>query len=361
MNRLFGQSGVWTAIRHVLLGAGVLETDGVYQIGVKVMSYRIGPDWQNHGIHRAVVHDQRLLQRIGRYRNQPAQLSPRQGHIARWLREVRVDASAARPWIAQQGRSLRQHFTALRIAALQTGQAELVADRFGRVHSPVTNLRRKVRPALRIDGQELVELDVACAQPLLLGYLAGKLLSGDWKLSNVRRLGSAGRLDDAFDGMELSPCSIVPPPDLADYLAVCQGGHFYRAMADAWGLPCDSRRHLSAVKRLVFRRILFGHVRHGNGFWESFQRRWPTLASVLEMIKRDDHGTSARACQRLESRLMIDGVVETLRLYHAGLPIQTIHDSALVVRDPSAIETVRRVMQTEFQQRLGLSPRIKAG
>jgi hypothetical protein len=77
---------------------------------------------------------------------------------------------------------------------------------------------------------------------------------------------------------------------------------------------------------------------------------------TLEEIKQNDHGTSARACQRIESRLMIDGVVERFRLQYPDLPILTIHDSVLVVRD--AVEIARAAILAEFAG-IGLRPSIK--
>ena len=118
----------------------------------------------------------------------------------RWPREVRVDEAMARPWTCQSERSVKQHLTVLRIAVVQSGTAPVIVDKYGRVHSPVTNLRRAVRPALRIQGQALAEVDVSNAQPLLLGFIVAKLLAGDWSLKQVKRLGSARELRDPFHG-----------------------------------------------------------------------------------------------------------------------------------------------------------------
>jgi hypothetical protein len=80
------------------------------------------------------------------------------------------------------------------------------------------------------------------------------------------------------------------------------------------------------------------------------------VATALETIKRDDHGTSARACQRIEAELMIEGVVGQLLLHHPTVPILTIHDSLLVRRRD--VEQAREAISTAFMQ-LGLKPTVK--
>jgi hypothetical protein len=251
---------------------------------------------------------------------------------------------------------MKQHLTVLKIKAIQSGEARLVVDDYGRVHSPLTNLRRAVRPALRINDQALVEIDVSNAQPLLLGFLVAKLLAGDWSLSQVKRLGSKGPFVDPFGGMELKRWSNEVPPDLLDYIGVCERGAFYQTVAEVWSTPCESRKQKNEIKRLVFRRLLFGRVAPGRRHWIAFRRRWPSVALMLDEIKRPDHGTSARACQRIESRLMIQGVADRLRRQHPEVQFQTIHDSVLTLRD--TIQVVKEVMRAEFGA-IGLVPRFK--
>ena len=37
---------------------------------------------------------------------------------------------------------------------------------------------------------------------------------------------------------------------------MCQGGQFYQALAEAWGLPCVAPRDKNKVKRLAFKYVL---------------------------------------------------------------------------------------------------------
>jgi hypothetical protein len=113
--------------------------------------------------------------------------------------------------------------------------------------------------------------------------------------------------------LHLSPCLGALPADLVDYMEVCQSGGFYRALAEEWGRPCGTRIEKNRIKKLTFQYVMFGPPRPGRRYWEAYRRRWPTVAHVLEEIKAGEHGTAARACQRIESSLMIGGVVERYR------------------------------------------------
>jgi hypothetical protein len=240
---LFGKSGNWNAIREALLAGGVLECDEHYKIGERAKGYRLGPTWSNREQHLATIRNRRLLVRIANVQaKQQCGILwvPEHEHLDHWLRQVRVDEATARPWICHQRRSRRQHYTALRVAAIQSGESSVTVDSYGRVHSPITNLKRYVRPALRIHGQPLIETDVSSCQPLLIGFMAAKLLVGDWGLAQVKHLGSEGPIWDGFANLPMERWRADLPQDLLDYIGTCERGLFYQALADAWGLPFES-------------------------------------------------------------------------------------------------------------------------
>ena len=122
MKPLFGRSGRWNEIRHLLLDLEILECDGRYQIGEKAKWYRVGPTLQEHAVHLVTLRDQRLLARIGAaeaMRKHRTAWGPAHDHLARWLREARVDPATARRWVSQWKRSTKQRLTHLRILRLR--------------------------------------------------------------------------------------------------------------------------------------------------------------------------------------------------------------------------------------------------
>ncbi len=393
---LFGRSGRWNEIRQFLLDHRFLECDESYKVGEKAKWYRLGAALWNHKLGRAAIRDKHTASRIRKLEavqsNRDVWTSAHHW-IARWLCETTVDEKQASRWIRQRCRNLAQHLTALKIEVIQTGRANPNVDPYGRVHSAVVNLRSAVRPALRISGRPLVEVDISNSQPLLIGYIVAKVITNEWTVDEVRALGKKASEDAHFSGyyllnaerqekeapgktntqessreqrekrstnclpiLHLSPLSDELPADLVDYLEVCQHGGFYQALAKAWCLPCEPGKAKNRIKELAFKYVLFGRPRPGNRFWDALRRYWPTVARVIEAIKIEDHGSVARACQRIEASLIVGGVVERFRVKYPDIPIQTIHDSVLVHSE--SVELAKKIIGQVFGT-IGLSPNLK--
>ena len=378
----------------MLLERGLLECDESYQVGEKSKWYRLGPALWRHKPSRTVIRDSRSVGRIKKLeavQNNRDLWEPAHHHIAGWLQKTTVDEKQVAPWIRQRCRSIKQHVTALRVEVIQGGRATPKVDPYGRVHGAVVNLRSAARPALRINGKPLAEIDVSNAQPLLLGYVVAKVVANDWTVQQVIHQGEKASAGRRFSGyyklspsnseeedqqsnreqsntrsgestticvpiLHLSPISAELPADLDNYLSDCQHGNFYQSLGEAWGLPCDPGKAKNRIKRLTFKYILFGRSRPYKCYWKAVRGRWPTVSRVIEEIKSEDHGTVARACQRIEASLIIGGVVERFRLDYPDVPIQTIHDSVLVPPEwiDLAIAVIRQVFGT-----IGLVPGLK--
>jgi hypothetical protein len=359
MERLFGRHGVWNEVKTFLLEAGVLECDGAFAKGVKAMHYWVSARWCVRGITKVEIRNRKLRERVKCKRERDnAELSPAQAHLQAKLKLVRVDLASAGPVVLQATSEVQRATEDIQIQLLQSGIADLLVDRFGRCHSPVTNMRRVLRPSLRFGGLPIAELDVANSQPMLLACITTKILAADWPIDAIRRMGTDEVTQATYDELGLIPASHEPPTDVQEFMAICREGRFYEAMGNTWGLPTDTPDARDHVKEMSYKHILFGPVRPDNQLWEAFRQRFPNLAEVVRELKSDDYRRVARACQRLEASLVIGGMVESLRVNEPGLGIQTIHDSVLTVDDDDAIETVRNAMVVSFE-RIGHAPTIR--
>ena len=59
----------------------------------------------------------------------------------------------------------------LLVERISPGQHRFIPDAYGRVHNAITSLHRTLRPALRIAGQPLGNVDIVNSQPALLAVL----------------------------------------------------------------------------------------------------------------------------------------------------------------------------------------------
>jgi hypothetical protein len=353
---LFGESGKWNKVRTALLKAQILECDEIYRKDQKSKWYRLGDKSVGYEPYLATITDHRLLARLNKAdtRSNLTVSLPAHQHLANWITEFRVDMNAAKPWICRR-HNLRKHaLTFAGICQLQSGEGGIVVDDYQRAHSPITNMRRDVRHALRVNCQPLEELDLSNSQPLILGLMTAYLVTGEWKLDDVRRLGTKGPLSDPFPNLPMTRVAdILLPDDLRDYLDICERGQFYHALGEVWNLPWTKK---SEIKRLAYRCVLFGRPRPGGFRWEAFKSRWLSVSNMLFALNSESKGASARACQRIESNLIIGGVVGRLRRCRPEEPVQTIHDSVLVTS--ASVPVVRQIMFDEFES-VGLTPTIE--
>ena len=215
----------------------------------------------------------------------------------------------------------------------------LIVDPFGfRVHSIVTRTASVIRPFLRLDGQELTELDVANAQPLLL---AAALRRPDICTSYVGLAHHIGRGQPDLP-RRLVWCSKVPPAEVDLFSALCENGELYEFLQADGNFP-DRK----TVKRLLYRDVLFCKPRVRGAMTKVFARPFPGLFNAIITLKRTQgYKAVAMLLQRLESHIMIDCVCQRLVDEQPGLPFLTIHDSALVVVGQG--ETVCGLIVDEF-------------
>jgi hypothetical protein len=145
------------------------------------------------------------------------------------------------------------------------------------------------------------------------------------------------------------------PPDLEEYIRVCESGRFYEELASALGLPCSCSAEREKIKGVAMW-LLNGDVPSGHPRWVAFTGRWPTVTSYLAGLKRADHCRAAHALQRAESDLMIRGVCAELMERHPEEALLSIHDALLA--PPSGVEDVIQVIR-QLWGRVGASPALR--
>lgn len=394
MNPLFGRSGVWNKVRGQLIASGVVECDERYTPGVKAMFYRLGPDWLARDTERRPIADSKFARRLSVHEASRIARSEAMQDIYEFLtsslRELTIDERATRRHTSNP-RSLRHRYNRMSVAAIEHGEWRLEPCPYGRLHTNVSSMSRKLRPALRWHGEPVAEVDVAGMQPILVGLMTAEWAEGRTTIETIRTAGRKAppttQEQEPGEGRGINtqchpiqqllnkPDGCLLPTgarsglsrDLADYLAVCESGHFYEALASLWGLDLGDDAQRSRLKRSAFRLVLFGPTRPRNTKWLKFRSKWPTVAAFLELAKAnpdgvpprtkaDYYGVPARASQRLESELMIAGVCGRLMVEHPETPIWTIHDAVLI--PPHAVDVVKRTIEAVFAT-IGLRPTLK--
>lgn len=201
------------------------------------------------------------------------------------------------------------------------GQTHFIIDDFSaRIHTTVTNLPKRFRRYLQGPSKSrLVELDIACSQPLFAAVAAK----------------AAGY-------------------DCPSYLSACESGEIYEIIKKSHRM----RKTASAKKNIMYH--LFRDPSYPESRIEPYlQKHYPQFYQFVADFKgnRHDGGVKlAMEMQKAELSLVVDGLCKRILEERPETFILTIHDSLLV--EPQDTLWVETCFMDEFQK-LGVTPTIR--
>lgn len=197
----------------------------------------------------------------------------------------------------------------------------------GRIYSTLTNLPKLFRPFLSIDSESFYELDIASSQPLLVSFLYRKWC--DYNCVDVQK-------------------------DGADYQEICESGDFYNVFGKY--VKKNNVRVDETFKVDVFSRIFFNEEYYKeNTYQKLFKKRFPSIATCIKDIKKNNYKDVARKLQEIEADLIINKI--STRLIAEGITdFFTIHDSISVLNKDK--KRTKQIMMEEFGK-VNLRPTIK--
>jgi hypothetical protein len=183
----------WRAIwKHLVEDTGIVECDMVCEQGRKCLGYRIAEAYRDtHKVCCPVDEVNRKVAAL--YADERRDWLPVHHWLAGKFGTLGIDLGQALEEIktlkprkhkkGERGMTVREYRKSLadQVNCIADGQHYLEPDKFGRVHTPLTNMRTQLRECLRVNGGKLVEIDLANSQPLFLGLLVLDWLGGTSK------------------------------------------------------------------------------------------------------------------------------------------------------------------------------------
>lgn len=376
-------------LRHHLIDAGVIESDGHWVVGHKAIAYRLAERFHTKAL-RLTVKDRRLARRIKEHRGERSYFSLTldvHKYLRAWYERLEIDVGRA----TQVALTMDRPFLQLSLVEMiASGNQEFSYCKQGRVHTVVTRLSRSLRSCLHFQGSPLVNIDVKNSQPLLLGLVLLQYRSAGNSFLNIHSFDSCGNdpylhlmagpslhfasssssrnsprdprpsitmsiLEKEVErimGGGMSERERLLKPDEVRYVTLCEAGTLYEHLHERGGLAGISR---DEVKVRVFREVLYGQNRAVTGFTRAFGEAFPNVTEVVRAAKRKDYTHLACLMQRLESTIMINRVCRSLMDEHPDVPVVTIHDS--IMTTPDHVGLVSRLIRREFN-RVGLTPML---
>ena len=180
----FMPRGRLTAIRDALEDAGVIRVRKFCVPGEMCFGYQLLHP-HNQGFSHYQPTTKSLVARIKAHRVKEfrAVRLPIHRDLRRYIKALRIDEQAALH--AVEGTPFQRSAQVAMVRAIAQGDFFTVADRFGRFHTNLTNLKANLRPFLCYRESRLVNLDIANSQPMIFCLLLVRLLSNQDQLDNL--------------------------------------------------------------------------------------------------------------------------------------------------------------------------------
>jgi len=223
---------------------------------------------------------------------------------------------------------------------------------YGRFHSNFTGLPKEMRMGLTIKtGEPLASIDATNIQPLLIGIIARQQHQRSSKLllpichtiSEYISLGEAGQNYEF--AQEKLKAGDVGSYDVTNW----EEEEVFQVDPSKWSRDQVKKAFLICVFDTIEAMKL-------NPIYQVLVKYFPAVAQYIVQVKQGGHQELAKECQRLESKIMIDGVAGAMLKAFPESPILTIHDEIIV--PVSRIGDVRQLIKAEFAK-LGACPHVK--
>ena len=354
-----------------LIDRGIIERNDSYWAG--------DPTYGSRPFTKAVRFTERY--RTGRFRlfQLTRVASKRAATKVRNVDPQNLEASGMHLWqnlqrfgLANPEKVTGDTWTYYTVARWTRGDHHATRCQYRRFHSLLTQSPRSLRQHITIDGSsETAIVDVSACQPLLIGNLAAaaqqQAATGD------KRGKGAGPTNVMLRTFEKS-ASV--PSDIWDWWHLCETGRIYDHMLDRirrWPEPAfqwltlksgrsvqidlrDATR--DAIKRSTLVSAFDRQERtERNPLFRIVCEDFPSIAAFVRKAKSEGHEALARRLQEFESRLIIDGAIDSIRRTHPAEPVSTIHD-AIFCR-ASFAPTAANAIRDQFAQ-WGMHPKVKA-
>lgn len=361
------QTHDYRAVVDSLLDRGAIHRDN-YVVGDCPYSYWLDDRYRGEPHIRVDATDRRLVRALDRFHAaqadvQRSRMRPVHVHLARMQYQLGIDHEAAMvsvlglPLGKRGGNPFDSQSVIVR--DLHERRLHFSVGRHGRVSNSVTSLSSHVRPALHHRGQPLVNLDIRCCQPALLGQLVAKSHKqeqqqeeeGTNRGEQQQQGNQQGTIYDSQNELPggVSSGSLGDNASLSRYLVMTQSGEFYDFLVSEMdGLSRDEIKRRFLCDVLAKRKANKAGDEYKSVVEDRFAMLFPLVYRYIRTVNKQgwQHANLIRQLQRAESALVIGQVCEGLRLRHPEMFVVSLHDAVYSIAEN--MQTIRAEFERAF-------------
>ena len=317
-----------------LIGMNIIETDNQYFVKSKFKAYRLKGKYCKAKLKQVQIKDDKILSKYQIYKLSKKPTKPCHNYLYECLTKTQIDYEPAKYFVSSTITDFEKYVAYnCSIDMIHSKDWFFVVDSTaGRVHNNISNLSKKIRPFLRYNNQQLIELDISNSQPLLFNILINSYQSDNTTTSNF--------------------LPYVPHSDISLYKRLTEEGKIYDYLMEELNIEEDR----DEFKIRFFSKVFYS--RENENYIPEERKKFavlfPNVAEIISAYKKDDYRDLAIRLQKIEADIMIKKVVPELE--KKEIFVLTVHDSVLV--QPENVEVVRNIILIEFQK-FDLHPTLK--
>lgn len=312
-------------IKNALIDSGIIITDNHWIRGKKSIGYMLSEQFDGIKHKKIEIKNKRLIKKL--YQLKKININKIESDVHKHL------------WSYLQQITINENYTNcnLSLSMIKDKEWFFIPDRYGRVHTNISNLKSSLRKQLRWKNEQLINIDICNSQPLFFSLL----------LLNYNYFPPSSL---SYSGIR---CDILEE-DIKEFIELVRLGKIYEYIAEKSKIEICNRK---LFKRKLFAEIFFGK----NKTWETecsilFKGLFPNVYNIIKKIKQEDHTSLAKLLQRTESEFVINKVIKRCMNEFPEIPVFTIHDSIMTISKYA--EMLQSIMLEEFNK-IGIIPTLR--
>ncbi len=226
-----------------------------------------------------------------------------------------------------------------------------------RFHSNVTNMKKDLRPFLRVQNEPLVNIDIKNSQP----YLSTIILTNPGKASMLTN-------NRAFSIL-LQNLKVSHNEDVKKYIYLVVYGKLYEYLMQEFskaGIRLTRTDTKIQVLRILFARNRTPKDERNKKCRSIFREHFPTVHKIFSKVRGSDRGDKfqnfkrfAILLQRIEAYLMLEVVLKRISRELPDTIAITIHDSIMTGVLTNNVKAVKNIISEELKNFVNYPPKIK--
>ena len=292
-------------------------------------------------------------------------------HLVKWFYEgLEIDSQQAILEAQKEPNFLKRQSYLFGVEKLKNKEFWFTRNKVSdnRLHTPLTNLSKKLRNYLRFKGDKLVNFDVRCSQPYFLIVLIESIYNtvGTLMFENLKYLLYSSGFRKEYSKIKYW---ILNSDFYTEMSKILFEGRETSLTRNEWvgkgrnkekkTVTYENERELT--KKLILRLFYIdtnGYLYRNDSDFRIFDRKFPYFSDFLKELKKNNYKYLSKLMQNKEAHCILDVITKRLNQLYPNMPLFTIHDSIMTTEYWAERTSLKKLIQSMMLEENRVKPQI---